>query len=200
MTDWGYNTIGTGGNDNPSNNVVWCKAVGTPASNGTLTTIQAYCQQIDTTPPTVKFALYSDSSGAPGSLVADGSGLAASSVGASFGWVSQDLSSLGVSIVSGTQYWFAILVPGGDEPAPPNHDVNVKFDTNGGATELYFKANGTPGASTFPSTAAGASNAANERWSIYGSYTAAAGQDTPELRGRPFGFRGQSQMQQLLAT
>lgn len=174
MTDWGYNTIGTAGNDNPSNNVVWCKAVGTPASNGVLTTIQAYCARIDST-PTVVFALYTDSSGAPGTKICDGASLTPGSPGASFGWVSQDLSSLSQSITLGTQYWFAILVPGGDEPAPPAHDVNVKFDTNGSATEGYFKGNGTPAAGTFPANATGATGFTNERWSIYGSYTPVGG-------------------------
>lgn len=166
MATFGYTTIGTAGNDNPSNNVVWCKSPNTPAISGVVLNINIYCAQIDTS-PTIVLALYSDNAGAPGNLLADGSALTPVAVGASFGWVTQDLSSLAFSVVASTPYWFAVLVPGGDEPAPPNHDVNVKFDTNGSATEGYFKSNGTPAGSRFPANGTGATGFTNERWSVY---------------------------------
>lgn len=171
MTDFGYSTIGAS-NDNISNNWVWLKATSTPASNGTLTSIQAHCAILSGT-PTICMALYTDSAGAPGSkVVANETGV---TVAAGFTWVAQTFSQ---AITSGTQYWFAIKVPGGHAGSV---DVNVKFDTNAGATELYFLGDGPPLTNPFPATAAGASSATNERWSIYGTYTPSGSTMPPGL-------------------
>lgn len=166
MTDFGYSTIGSAGNDNPADNFIWCKSTSVPASNGTLTTIQAYCIGLNSVTGTqICMALYTDSGGLPGSLVvANETPVLA---GASFGWVSQTFSQ---SITSGTQYWFGIRCPNYNST---NDDVNVKFDTNGGATENYFINNGAQ--LPFPGTATGLSNFSNERWSIYGTYTPTGG-------------------------
>lgn len=175
MTDFGYNTIGTGGNDNVSNSHVWLKATSTPASSGTLTQIQVYCEAISFN-ATISLALYTDSGGKPGSLVVAGDASPVSVTTSAFGWISQSLSA---SITGGTQYWFGIRVPNGD--SPPNgttaFDVNVKFDTNGSVTEGYFSTPnpGAPDTTNWESTAPTVTGFANERWSIYGSYTPAGG-------------------------
>lgn len=171
MTDFGYSTIGAS-TDNPADNWIWLKATSTPASSGALTLIQAHCVQRNGTAATIDFALYSDSAGAPGSLLTATSHTAAS-VGAAFAWVSIDMSGDGFSVVSGTQYWFCMRVPsylGGTD-----NDVNVHFDTNGSLTEGYFKTGGFTEPRPFPATATGSTSFANERWSIYGTFTAAAG-------------------------
>lgn len=166
MAEFGYHTIGTGGTDNPSNNIIWVKATSTPASNGTLTLISVYCQILAGT-PTVNVALYADSAGSPtGGALATGT---AQTVGASLAWVDVPIS---VAVTSGTQYWFAFIVPNG---VTPTLDINGKFDTNGGATESYFLSNGgAPGGTGFL-TFAGASAITNERWSVYGTYTPSGG-------------------------
>jgi hypothetical protein len=165
MTDFGYSTIGSAGNDNPADNWIWIKATSTPAGSGTLTSISVYCAGLNTvTSSTIVCALYSDSSGAPGSLL--GSESAAVAVSGSFGWVSTTFNQ---SIVGGTQYWFGIRCP---NYSSTNNDVNVKFDTNGGATEGYYKNGGT---AAFPSTVSGATSFSGERWSIYGTYTPSGG-------------------------
>jgi hypothetical protein len=159
MTDFGYSTIGTASTDDPSNNWIWCKATSTPASNGTLTAITCHCAIASGT-PTICMALYTDSAGAPGSLiVANETGV---TVAAGFAWVSQTFSQ---AITSGTQYWFGIRVPAA---TASGFDINVKFDTNGSAIEGWNK--GAADAN-FPASVSGASSFANERWSIYGTYT-----------------------------
>lgn len=151
MSTFGYNTIGSGGTDNISTNIVWVKAVGTPASNGTLTTISVYCQQSGGA-DNVFAALYSDSGGAPNSKIAESaSGVAAP---AAAGWIDISVSA---SITSGIQYWFALRIG-------VTHDVVVNIDTGVG-TDLYFISG-----SSFPATQSGASSA-SERWSVYGTYT-----------------------------
>ena len=71
MTDFGYNTIGSAGNDNVADNFVWAKATSTPPSDGTLTSISVYIQQFNGA-STFVLALYTDSSNQPGSLVVAG--------------------------------------------------------------------------------------------------------------------------------
>ncbi len=188
MTDFGYSTIGAA-TDNPSVNYIWLKATSTPASNGTLTLIQAHCQQRGTqgagsqgSGTKICYALYTDSAGAPSSLVvANETGVA---VAAGFAWVSQSFSQ---AITSGTQYWFAIRLP---NASGTNNDANVHEDTNGSLTEGYFKAFGL-NSDPFPATVTGATSFANERWSIYGTYT-------PDVTGMPDGSRHMQPMQQFL--
>lgn len=159
MTDFGTTAIGAS-DDNPSNNWVWCKATSLP-SNGTLTAIQARCT-IRSAAPTVNYALYSDSAGAPGILLVEGASPVIVPAGTT--WVSQALE---YTLVDGTQYWFGIAVPNWNGAI--DQDIDVKYDTNGGLTEGYYKsAGGPPGA--WPDTT-GLTALTNERWSIYGTYT-----------------------------
>lgn len=161
MSEFGYHTIGVGGNDNPSNNIIWQKATSTPAANGTLTLISVYCVVLAGS-PTLNCALYADSAGSPGALLASGG--AAQTVPGSLGWVDVPVS---VAISAGVQYWFAFIVPFGN----PSTDANGKFDTNGSLTESYFLSNGgSPGGSGFLAFA-GATAIPNERWSVYGTFT-----------------------------
>lgn len=168
MTDFGYNTIGAT-NDNPADNWIWCKATATPSSSGTLTAISVYCQEKNPlSAGSSKFstALYTDSAGAPGSLIA-GNDTTSVATSSSFQWLTHSGHSIAIS--SGVQYWFAIRCP---DINLGNNDINVKFDTNGSATEGYFKSGG---AGAFPATVSGATSFANERWSIYGTYTPSGG-------------------------
>lgn len=192
MTDFGYNTIATAGNDDTGPNWIWIKATSTPASNGTLTSIQGYCSQngvSQTTGSSVDFALYSDSSGVPSALLATAATPVA--VGASFAWVTQ--TGFSFSVVAGTQYWFGIRDPNN---TISDNDTFFKFDTNGSVIEGYFKdgSGGTgnaPGA--FPATVTSPTSFTNERWSVYGTYTPAGGGLPPGLgpslqMGEPFQF------------
>jgi hypothetical protein len=169
MTDFGYNTIGTAGNDNPADNWIWCKATSTPASNGTLTSISVHgAWDPANNGGNVNFctALYTDSAGVPSALVvANETPVSATST--TFSWISQSFSQ---AITAGTQYWFGIRV---SNYAAGNHrDLFVKFDTNGGATEGYFKVNAALAA--FPATVTSPTSFTNERWSVYGTYTPSA--------------------------
>lgn len=163
MTDFGYSTIGSAGADNIANNWVWCKATSLPASGGTLTSIQAHCAVFTGSSSSICMALYSDNAGVPDVRLAANETPVA--VGLSYAWVSQAFSQ---AIVAGTQYWFGIRCPSAGFP-----DTQVHFDTNGSLTEMYFKT--TTG--NFPASAGAATPAANERWSIYGTYTPAGAVD-----------------------
>lgn len=177
MAEFGYHTIGTGGNDNPSLNFVWAKAASTPGSNGDTTLISVYCAILAGS-PNVAVALYSDSAGAPANLLAANDTGAV--VGVSFGWVDVTLAT---PITSGTQYWFCVRCPGSGGGTP---DYNVKYDTNGGATEGYFKDNSAK--NNFPATATGATSFTGERWSIYATYTPSGGGRTAlNTRAQPLG-------------
>jgi len=170
MTDFGYSTIGAS-SDNPGQQWVWCKATGTPSGDGTLTAIQAYCA-IRSGAPLVCMALYSDSGGLPDTkIVSNETGALA---GAGFGWVSNSFSQ---HITAGVQYWFGIRVH------DSGTDVDVKFDTNGSLTEVYYKASAY---AVFPAGGpiGGLTSLANERWSIYGTYTL----DSPGVATYPTGF------------
>ena len=164
MAIFGYNTIGTGGQDNPADNVCWMKAASLPASSGTLMTISIYCN-IRTGTPQINCALYTDSAGVPGTLIASGT---AQTVPASLAWVDVPISA---AIAASTQYWFAMLVPGGGGTA----DAWVELDDPGAVNEFYFHSNGgPPGASTFLADGTGATLVTHERCSVYGTYTVSA--------------------------
>jgi len=159
MAEFGYHTIGAT-DDNPGNNVIWCKATSTPATNGTLTLISVYCR-IRFGTPTINAALYTESASQPNTKLAEGT---AQTVAAGAAWVDVPVS---VAVSSGVQYWFAVVVPGGGGST----DVWTQFDTNGSLTENYYLASGPPGDGVFPSTASFTGNFANERWSVYGTFT-----------------------------
>ncbi len=164
MADFGYHP-GTDPTtfDNPSNNVIWAKATSTPSA-GTLTSISVFCKILAGS-PTIKVAIYADSAGAPGSLLAD-SGSTVGTPASSAAYVTVACS---FTLVASTQYWLAVIVPNG---LTPTLDINWGFDTNGGLTEGYFKSNGgAPGNTTFLASGAGASGFTNERFAIFGTYT-----------------------------
>lgn len=162
--DVGYTSIGPDGLDNPSNNAVWCKVAGTPASNGTLDSISVHCA-IKLSPGKFYAALYADSGGSGPTGSALASNLTGVNAGASFGWVTITIGG-SYAIVSGMQYWICIVVdyPGGS-------DIDVKFLDQGATNELYYK---THGLASFP-TASGLSAQPDERWSTYFTYTASGG-------------------------
>jgi hypothetical protein len=165
MAEFGYHP-GTNPStfDNPSNNVLFCKSPNTPTGSGiSLTAISVFCKILAGS-PTFKVGIYADSSGAPGSKIAD-SGATTGTPAASAAYVSVACSA---SLTSGTQYWPTVLVPNGASTP----DMSVGFDTNGGLTELFFISNGVPGGSSFPGSGAGASSAPNERMAVFCTYTA----------------------------
>lgn len=72
-------------------------------------------------------------------------------------------------------------------------DSGAQFRRGGGSHET----------ATTTTTTMSWNTSASSTWAIHGvalKEATGAAQDTPELRGRPFGLRGQSQMSQLLAT
>jgi len=165
MATFGYTSIGAGGDDNPGNNVIWCKASSTPASNGTLTSIEFYCR-IRFGTPTVNGAIYTDSGGNPGTKLAEGT---AQTVPSSAAWVSIPVSA---SITASTQYWLAVVIPGGGGSA----DCWGQFDTNGSLTEMGYLSSGPPGNGIFPGTwSSFTATVPDERWSLYGIYTVSGG-------------------------
>lgn len=159
MSTFGTSTAAGGGTDNPSINTLWIKANGTPASSGALSAIHVWCKRL-TTAPVLGVALYADSAGSPGALLASNI-VGVSVTSTTLGDVSVPLS---VAVVSGTQYWFAIIVSAGE-------DIAVDFGSATG-TELYFKSAG----GTFPNPFATPDGSdASERWTVWGEYTAGGG-------------------------
>lgn len=173
MSTFGYTTIGTGTPDNPGNSVLFMKATSTPAGSGTLTltTISIHCI-IRFGTPQVNCAIYSDSAGVPGTLLASGT---AQTVGASYGWIDVPISYV---LTAGVQYWLACIVPGGGGTA----DVFVKLDDQGATIEFYFKANGgPPGGSSFPANGSGSTSVTNQRCSVYGTFTDSGGPSDAQI-------------------
>lgn len=162
MTNFGYSSVGAS-QDNPADNWIWCKATSLPAASGALSQIQAYLGP-KMGSPTVCFALYDEASSAPHNLlVANETPV---TVGGSFGWVTQSIT---YPLVAGTQYWFGLRIH--DNAATVN-DCYMKYDSNGGATEMYYHYEGT--GSVFPSTCTLDHPTTNERVSIYGTYASGA--------------------------
>jgi hypothetical protein len=164
MATFGNLSTGTTPTDNPSTNTIWVKALTTPASNGTLTSISVYGNILSGT-PTLGVALYSDNAGVPNARLAQ-EVTTMGSFAAGFGVVTTNLS---VAVVSGVQYWFGLLALGGDG--------NIHWDSSGGATELFFQ----PLGQVFPATMSGASSDATERWSVFGTYTPSGAAPLPQL-------------------
>lgn len=162
MATFGNLSTGSSPTDDPSNNTIWVKALTTPASNGTLTSISVY-GNILAGAPQLGVALYSDSAGVPNARLAQ-EVTTRGSFAAGFGVVTTNLS---VAVSSGVQYWFGILM----FPNAPSDDANIHFDSSGGATELYFQVTGL----AFPATMSGATAESTERWSVFGTYTPAGG-------------------------
>lgn len=185
MATFGYTTTGAS-QDNPADNVVW-QGPYSPAADGTLNSLSFVGSQRLGPAATGALALYSGTTSAPTTLVvASGDPPVAVTSSTTY---SQSFSQ---AIFAATHYWFCIRCPAYVGGGSPQNDIWVQFDGN--TNTFYFQS-----LTSFPSTVSGASSATNEQWTIYGTYTAGGSQDTPELRGRPFGYRGQSQMQQLLA-
>jgi len=157
MATFGQSTSQGGGTDNPATNWIWIKATTTPASSGTLTNIHVWCSRISA--GNLGAALYSDSAGSPGSLIA------ANETGVAIPLSASDLAiPLSASIVSGTQYWLAIRNTTGGDAA-------VDFGSASG-TELYYKSS----TGNFPSSFSSPDGSdASERWTVWGEYTPDAG-------------------------
>lgn len=162
MATFGNLSTGTTPTDDPSQNVIWVKALTTPASNGTLTSISVY-GDILSGAPTLAVALYSDVAGAPSARLGQ-EVTTLGSFAAGFGIVTTTLSTP-ISISAGVQYWFGLLIPG----APGTGDANIHFDTASG-TELFFQVG-----SSFPDPMSGATSDNTERWSVFGTYTPTGG-------------------------
>lgn len=168
---FGYTTHGAS-DDNPSNNFVWCKATSTPASSGTLNSLTQY-GRIKVLNPIFDCAIYSDTAGAPDARLA-----AVDTGGTAYTGSDSEITTniTYASLTSGVQYWLG-LTPTPNGTNALTNDSNMKFDSNGGATELFFISNvgSFPNTAPWPATAAGAGSATNERISEYGTYTASGG-------------------------
>lgn len=164
MSTFGNLNTGTTPTDNPSNAFVWAKALSTPATDGSLTSISVY-GQIKAGSPVLGVALYTDSAGAPGSkLGAEETTMG--SFAAGFGVVTTTLATP-IAITAGVQYWFAFRMPGNTGGATP--DSNIYAPTNGGLTNAYFTVNGA--GNPFPSSAGSPTASPNEDYAVFGTYT-----------------------------
>lgn len=163
MSVFGSSTPAGGGTDTPSSNWIWVKASTTPAANGTLTNVHAWCARTGAG-GNIAGAIYSDSAGAPGAL------LAANNTGVAIPAVAGDAAiPLSVAITAGTQYWLAI------QTNALGGDANVDFGASPG-TELFFKSS----SGNFPATGAAPDGSdAVERWTVWGEYTPAGGSPVP---------------------
>lgn len=164
---FGYTTHG-GSDDNGADNWLWNKATSTPGSNGTLTSMTIYGRQKTSAGAEFDPSIYSDSSGAPGSRLAkvDSGGTA---FGASDSEITTNISY--GSIGSGVQYWLGYFSPTWIGSGGP--DFFFKYDSNGGATELYFLNDSSN--SPWPATASGATGVGGERTTIFATYTPGGG-------------------------
>lgn len=157
MATFGQSSNQGSSTDDPAGNTIWVKSNGTPASSGTLTAIHILCARRTAT-ATVAAALYSDSSGVPGSKLAE------NATGVTVGTPEQDVSvPVSASITASTQYWFALRMPNAGE------DIDVDVGAGNG-TDLWFENN-----AGFPATFnQGSASSASEGWTVWGEYTPAS--------------------------
>lgn len=178
MTDFG-NTTGQSSLDNLGEAIIWCGPFTAPSS-GTLTSISLYCKVLYNSSgnPRLALALYdaTGGSGKPGARLASDEANYVTVSSSTLAFVTQNLSSLAVSITSGTNYWFAARLTNVNTGAT---DLDFGYTTNGGATEMYYHI--TPlGTLSFPAnaqsgyTGAPPTAATDERVSIYATYTPAS--------------------------
>lgn len=163
---FGYTTTGST-DDNAFSNQQYFKATSAPATNGALTSVTVFGRLRFGT-PRQNPALYSNTAAAPDARLAF-LNTAGTLYGAGDAAVLTNLAY--ASLGSGVQYWLASKTNTGD--IAPATDQWVKFDTNAGATEIYF-GNNSPAstAQDWPASATGLSSGTDERVTAYGTYTA----------------------------
>jgi fibronectin type 3 domain-containing protein len=129
--NFGNTNIGTSDDSAPNAYIVGGKY--SPTSSGTVTQISFYVR-LDASGH-VKVAIYSDTSGAPNTLLAQSNPVA---VGTSFTWVN---FSINQAVVGGTNYWLCWITD----------TSNMRFKENAGSTnqEAYSSSSAYP---TFPNT------------------------------------------------
>jgi hypothetical protein len=158
---FGYTSTGAS-DDNPYSGHMFAKAFSTPASNGTITSITIIGRNKTGTAAQFCPALYSDTASAPITRLA-----AVNSGGTTFtGSDASVTTSISVSVTSGTQYWLGIKGATGADPN--SNDFFWKFDTATG--ELHYGNFNNP-IIDWP-TPAVEGTTANERISVYATYTA----------------------------
>lgn len=163
---FGYTTHG-GSSDNPANNWIWSKATNTPASSGTVTAATLYASQLAGS-PTFNPSIYSDAAGLPATRLAN-----VDSGGTAIGSIAEFTTNISyASMTSGVQYWLGHYTFNGQFGV---NDYNYRYDSNGGATELYFAAGGDPASVGWPLAAVTTGPVTNERVTIYETYTASGG-------------------------
>lgn len=151
---FGYTTVGAS-TDDIAGNMVWLKATSTPADNATLDHILVYAQQSIPT-DSLLAALYTDNAGVPGTLIAGST--TPVPVTSTAQWYSVPLTC---AVTAGTQYWFGLHL------ANTTGDLVVAYDTIAGS-EGYFQSDF---GETWPADGSAAAPFANERWSVYGTYS-----------------------------
>lgn len=171
IVDPTFGTTSPGGtNDDPADNWAWSKATSNPAA-GTLDSITLYGQIKTASPdPELDPALYSDSSGPSARLAKVDSG--GTTFGVSFANVTTNVP--GSVSVSSTTYWLGHMNALSTGSSSTNY--NWKYDTTGGAHELYYKTSLSGGVmQAWPATASGFAGDADERVTVFGNYTATGG-------------------------
>ncbi len=154
------NTIGgsaTGLQSDANTNMINA-AVYNSGTGGTINSLRVWLVNVDGANPHFKVAIYSDSSGAPGSLLS--SATAPSTVGVAKAWNTASLGTT-VTLTPNTNYWLA-------------------FTTETGATQFGTDTSGSAGqsayltltwGSNFPASFGAPTATGNDKIAVYGAYT-----------------------------
>lgn len=162
--EFGYHTIGAGGDSNDNTVLAYSKAVGTPAVDGALTAIIAHGNDGGSVGSFMSNAIYSNSGGAPTSrLGANDTGVPnQNSISAPFeDWITDPVTY--GSLVAGTQYWLGHRTP------TAAGAWGIQGDT-GASGDLQVT---TDGPIPWPASP-GALSSFNPRYSIYATFDASA--------------------------
>lgn len=169
---FGYSGVAAS-DDNIGGAHILCKALTTPASNGSLTsiTIKGRIKGNVGRDPDHAPAIYSDSAGVPNAKLA-----AVDTVGSTYAGADGEVTTniAFASLVSGTQYWIGSRQASGHANVfNGTCDAWFKFDASGGAN-FSFKVQS--GEVAWEATAATFNNTAtNEKVYIFGTFTASGG-------------------------
>lgn len=125
-------------------------------TGGTISTLRVYLGAVDSLSPHVKVALYSDSSGSPGSLLSSAS--AASITATANAWNTAPLGTT-VTLTPNTNYWLALTTESG----------NTFFSIHSGGGSTKYQS-GFTYSGNFPSTYT-TNASSSDVMSIYGAYS-----------------------------
>ncbi len=157
----GNSSVGNA-SDSGNNNLISSSQFNS-GSGGTINALRVYFPFVDTSPNNhVKVAVYSDSSGLPGTLLS--SNTAPSTVATAAAWTTVSLGT-SITLTPNTNYWFAFNVDGAA--------TNYRY-SNGASNTAKYVAMTYSG--NFPASFGTPSSSGSNLYSVYGVYTSVTDQ------------------------